>query len=330
MFNPEEIMKRLFQISSLDEFNDLALKIFHFQYHNCPVYQLYVKNIGVNPDSIQSLNQIPFLPISFFKHHYVYSSKTDPEITFVSSGTTGTEPGKHYIANVSVYDQSFTRCFEMNYGETSQYCILALLPSYLEREGSSLVFMLERLIDKSGHPDSGFYLYDTGKLMENIGDLKRQNSRIMLFGVSFALLDFAEQFKIDLSDSIIIETGGMKGRKEEMVREELHHILCESFNVEMIHSEYGMTELMSQAYSEGQGLFISPPWMKVMIRDVNDPFELIGDNKTGGINVIDLANIHSCSFIATEDLGRTKVNGSFEVLGRFDSSDIRGCSLLVI
>ena len=323
-------MTRLFQVSPPEEFNDLALEIFYFQAQNCTVYRLYIENLGVDIEKINDFYQIPFLPVNFYKHHKIYSLAREPEIVFSSSGTTSATTSDHYVAVKDLYERSFTKGFNRLYGDPQQYCILALLPSYLEQKSSSLVYMVDHLIKQTNHPASAFYLYDTGSLIRTFEKLREEKQKIIFFGVSYAMLDLAEKFPVDLSGTIVLETGGMKGRKKEIVRQQLHDILCSAFNVETIHSEYGMTELLSQAYSQGDGLYDPPPWMKILIRDTNDPLELVGNGKTGGINVIDLANIWSCSFIATQDLGITNADGTFEVLGRFDSSDIRGCSLLVV
>ena len=276
------------------------------------------------------IEQIPFLPIKFFKSHQVITGDNSPEIVFNSSGTTGQLTSKHYVANTSVYKTSFLKTFEQFYGSPEDYCILALLPSYLEREGSSLVYMVHDLIVKSGHPDSGFYLHEHGKLAQKLKELDSKGVKILLIGVSFALLDLVSNYSFSLKNTIIMETGGMKGRKKEMIREELHGILKAGFGVGEIHSEYGMTELLSQAYSLGKGSFECPPWMRVLIRDPEDPLTLLPDGKSGGVNIIDLANLHSCSFIATQDLGKLYPDGSFEILGRFDHSDLRGCNLMAL
>jgi phenylacetate-coenzyme A ligase PaaK-like adenylate-forming protein len=253
----------------------------------------------------------------------------DNNIVFSSSGTTGNQNSRHYVKDISLYEESFFRSFEMFFGKPDDYIILALLPSYLEREGSSLIYMVDHLMQKSDHPENGFYLHEYEELSGKLQILKNQGKKVILIGVSFALLDMAERHPLDFPDLVIIETGGMKGRRQELVREELHNRLKKAFSVDRICSEYGMTELLSQAYSMGEGLFMTPPWMKILIRDTNDPFTLIADGRTGGINVIDLANIHSCSFIATQDLGKMNKDGRFEVLGRFDNSDVRGCNLMV-
>ncbi len=307
----------------------MALKVFNFQYQNNQVYQNFCNLLKVNPTEVTAIEKIPFLPIEFFKNQLVICGEEKPDITFLSSGTTGQNQSKHLVKDVSVYVESFTKGFEQFYGKIDEYCFLALLPSYMEREGSSLIYMTEYLVKHSKHPLSGFYLNNYNELIETIKKLKRQKQQTILIGVSFALLDLAEQHQIDLSDIIIMETGGMKGRRKEMTRTELHAIYKERFNVNQIHSEYGMTELLSQAYSKGNGLFETPSWMKILIREPNDPFHLLSNNQTGGINVIDLANYNSCSFIATQDLGKIYDNHTFEVLGRFDNSDLRGCNLLI-
>lgn len=310
----------------------MALAVFKYQAVENEVYKSYINALKINVDEIVELEQIPFLPIEFFKTHQIIISpklRTTNYELFTSSGTTGATQSKHYVNDISVYETSYRKAFEHFYGNIEEYCILALLPSYMEREGSSLVYMAEDLINKSKHPKSGFYLNNYDELITVLNQLKDQ--KIILLGVTYALLDLAEILKTPLehNDLIIMETGGMKGKRKEMVREELHDILCKSFGVKKIHSEYGMTELLSQAYSKGDGVFACPPWMKVLVRDANDPFTILPPDKTGGINVIDLANINSCSFIATQDLGKLIDKNLFEVLGRFDNSDIRGCNLLI-
>jgi phenylacetate-coenzyme A ligase PaaK-like adenylate-forming protein len=307
----------------------MALKVFNFQYQNNQVYQNFCNLLNITPNKVIDVEAIPFLPIEFFKNQLVICGEEKPDITFLSSGTTGQNQSKHLVKDVSVYVESFTKGFEQFYEKIDEYCFLALLPSYMEREGSSLIYMTEYLVEHSKHPLSGFYLNNYNELIETIKKLKRQKQQTILIGVSFALLDLAEQHQIDLSDIVIMETGGMKGRRKEMTRTELHAIYKERFNVNQIHSEYGMTELLSQAYSKGNGLFETPSWMKILIREPNDPFHLLSTNQTGGINVIDLANYNSCSFIATQDLGKIYDNHTFEVLGRFDNSDLRGCNLLI-
>ncbi len=324
-----EIKKNIFRIQSPDEFNALALNIFHYQSENNPIYRQFIHQLGIDPVAVAQVETIPFLPVSFFKTHRVVTGNVDPEITFLSSRTTGMQPSRHEVADAAVYESSFMACFERFYGRPSSYCILALLPSFASRPDSSLAYMVDKLIAAGNHPESGFYLDAPDALSDRLKKLKNARRPAILFGVTYALLDFAESFPLNFPDLIVMETGGMKGRRKELIREELHDRLACGFHVSAIHSEYGMTELLSQAYSRGRGLYRTPPWMKILIRDTNDPFTLTGHHQTGGINIIDLANIHSCSFLATQDLGKTYPDGSFEVLGRFGDSDIRGCSLLV-
>ncbi len=324
-----DFAETIFSIRSHAEFETKALALFHYQAENVEVYSDFVKALSLDYKSINNIENIPFLPIGFFKTHNVISKKKDTEIIFKSSGTTGAITSQHYVADVKVYRKSFLECFKKFYGEPSQYCFLALLPSYLERDDSSLVFMADDLIKQSKHPSSGFYLSEYKALAEKLKTLRDQKQKTILLGVTYALLDMAEQFPIHFPELIIMETGGMKGKRKEMVRDELHSVLRSAFNVERIHSEYGMTELLSQAYSKGNGIYHTPSWMKILIRDMNDPRFYLNTNSTGGINVIDLANIYSCAFIATQDLGKLYNDGSFEVLGRFDNSDLRGCNLMV-
>ncbi len=290
---------------------------------------MFCDNLKINPQVIESFHEIPFMPISFFKTQKVISGIFKPAGYFQSSGTTASTTSKHFYQTLETYESSFTKGFERAYGNIAKFCILALLPSYLEQKHSSLIYMIKRLIEKSECPESGFYLYNYDDLYQKLQVLDHQGQNVILFGVSFALLDLIEKYNFTLNNTIIIETGGMKGRRREMVREELHEKLCAGFGVDKIHSEYGMTELFSQAWSKGDGFFECPPWMKILIRDINDPGTLLQNQKTGGINVIDLANVDSCSFIATQDLGRQLPEGGFEVLGRFDHSDVRGCNLLI-
>ncbi|NOT76781.1 MAG: acyl transferase [Cyclobacteriaceae bacterium] len=310
-----------------DSFREIALKQFHFQAVNSEVYRNYLTYLGVSADKINSLAEIPFLPISFFKSHNVASGQWRPEVVFTSSGTTGQEVSRHSVPSLNFYLRHSQRLFETAFGPLDQFHVLCLLPSYLERTGSSLVAMANHFIQESKSPSSGFYLNDLEKLVRQLEELKG-GKKVLLLGVSFALWDMAEQFDVDLSHCIVMETGGMKGRRQEITRQELHGILCENMNIDKVYSEYGMTELLSQAYSMGNGVFECPPSMRVLLREINDPFSL--ENHTAGlINVIDLANAHSCSFIETQDLGRLDQNGHFEVLGRMDNSDVRGCNLLV-
>lgn len=322
--------KSIFDISSKTEFETKCLEIFQFQYQNNGVYQRFCDYLNVKPERIDTLTKIPFLPIQFFKEHKVVSTLDEEEIIFTSSGTTGSVASKHYVMDLSLYKQSYLKGFKSSYGPIKNYCVLALLPSYLERDGSSLIYMVNDLINKSKHPFSGFFLNDLPKLESVLRELEAQKQKTLLIGVSFALLDFAETFKLELEHTIVMETGGMKGRRKELIRKELHEQLKRGFGVKQIHSEYGMTELLSQAYSLGDSLFKCPPWMKILVRDTEDPLSLLPIGKTGGINVIDLANVNSCSFIATQDLGKLYESGKFEVLGRFDHSDIRGCNLMAL
>lgn len=312
-----------------DRFNAMALDIFRFQSKQNPVYGSYLDAIGNDPGKVQSLLQIPFLPVRFFKSHVIKTGEFEPAAIFESSGTTGTINSRHYVKDTALYRESFTRSFERFYGPATDWCILALLPSYLERNNSSLVYMANHLIRQSGHPQSGFYLDDTDKLMQVIDLMEQQKQKTLLLGVTFALLDLAEKYPRKLNHTVIMETGGMKGRRKEMIRQDVHDVLKNAFGVNTVHSEYGMTELLSQAYSAGEGIYKCPPWMKIVMRDEEDPFE-IKEAGSGTINVIDLANIHSCSFIATDDAGRLAADGSFEVLGRVDGSDLRGCSLMTV
>ena len=324
-----ESSKDIFNIHSNESFAAHALAVFKFQAQNCSVYKEYIQHLKVDVDQVLSVEQIPFLPISFFKTHCILSTNAPVEVIFSSSGTTGMVTSSHHVIDAKIYEQSYLQAFSAFYGSVTDYCFLALLPSYQQRAGSSLIYMVNDLIEKSQHPQSGYFLYNHDDLFETLNDLKAKKQKTVLIGVTYALLDFIEQYDIDFQELIVMETGGMKGKRKEMVREELHGLLTAGFGVPAIHSEYGMTELLSQAYSLGDGVFNCPKWMKILIRDTNDPLSLIANGKTGGINVIDLANINSCSFIATQDLGRINKDGSFEVLGRFDNADIRGCNLLV-
>ncbi|MFE3869788.1 acyl transferase [Flavobacterium sp. ZS1P70] len=320
----------IFAISSQKQFEKTALQTFRFQYENNLVYQEFCDFLKTDPHKVKSLSQVPFLPIQFFKSHSVVSNTNLVQATFTSSGTTGMITSKHLVTDTSIYEESYLKGFSQFYGNIEDYAVLALLPSYLEREGSSLIYMVEDLITHSNHPESGFYLHNHDELIAKLIALDEAGQNVILIGVTYALLDLVEKHKFQLQNTIIMETGGMKGKRKEMIREELHEQLCKGFGVSAIHSEYGMTELLSQAYSLGDGVFECPSWMQILIRDTEDALTYIRDGKTGGINVIDLANINSCSFIATQDLGKKNPNNSFEVLGRFDNSDIRGCNLMVL
>ena len=319
----------IFKCSNQAEFENLALQVFQFQYNKTAIYREFCDLLKVRPSKVHSVNDIPFLPIQFFKSHSVLAEGYPAEETFLSSSTTGAIPSKHHVAKLSVYEDSFFKTFETVFGNPSKYCILALLPSYLERGNSSLVYMVDQLIKKSENEDSGFYLDTMSDLAEKLIRLESTDKKTILFGVSYALLDLVTLNNFQLKNTIVIETGGMKGRRKEMVKDELHTLLQDGFGINSIHSEYGMTELLSQAYSQGHGRFSCPPWMRLLTRDTNDALSLV-EGKTGGINIIDLANMYSCSFIATQDLGKLYPDGSFEILGRFDESDIRGCNLMVV
>lgn len=340
---------KIFNISSEEEFQHLAMEIFRYQLKTNAVYNKYFSHLGPGIETIKSIEQIPFLPIEMFREHMVITGNMTPQLTFESSGTTGQKTSKHFVVSEEIYRQSFLKGFKNNYGDPKDLCILALLPSYLERENSSLVYMMDHLIKMSSHKDSGFYLDNLEVLNAVLQSRRDDGYPTLLIGVSFALLDLAEKFPLSLSDNIIVmETGGMKGRRKEMIREELHAVLKKAFSLDAIHSEYGMTELLSQAYSNGAGIsdpsnstkaadsvktstrFYPPPWMKVLTRDMYDPLTLLPFGQSGGINIIDLANIYSTSFIATSDLGMVYEDGSFELTGRFDQADIRGCNLMVV
>jgi len=325
VFTAEDIIS----IHTTKEFHRTAMKIFRYQFEHNEVYQKFCLLLRKTPDNVKHLTEVPFLPIEFFKTKEVLSSIDPVQAVFTSSGTTGQVTSKHLVTDLSFYEMSFRNAFSKFYGNIEDYAVLALLPSYLERDGSSLIYMVNDLIEGSNHPDSGFYLDNYEALAQKLIALDQDGQNVLLIGVTYALLDLIEQQSFQLKNTIIMETGGMKGRRKEMIREELHQLLTQGFGVQKIHSEYGMTELLSQAYSLGDGVFECPPWMDVLIRDTEDPLTLLSEGKTGGINVIDLANYNSCSFIATQDLGKKYPNFSFEVLGRFDHSDVRGCNLMV-
>lgn len=322
--------KDIFSIKSQSEFQELALQVFKFQFENNRVFRSFCDLLYRHPSEVKVIEDIPFLPIEFFKSRKIVSSLDKVQTTFTSSGTTSSSTSKHHVTNLDIYTQSFTIGFEQFYGKIEDYVILGLLPSYLERKGSSLIHMVDAMIKTSKHSESGFYLNNISELKNTLETLNSRGQKTILIGVSFALLDLIETYQFNLKNTIIMETGGMKGRRKELIRSELHDVLKSGFGVENIHSEYGMTELLSQAYSKGHGIFNCPPWMKVITRDPEDALSIQNTGKTGGINIIDLANINSCAFIASQDLGRTKGDGSFEVIGRFDNSDIRGCNLMVL
>jgi phenylacetate-coenzyme A ligase PaaK-like adenylate-forming protein len=320
----------IFNIKNESDFKAMALKVFKYQFENNRVYRSFCDLLYKHPADIKSVNDIPFLPISFFKSHQVVSSQEIVKKIFTSSGTTGQITSKHYITDLNLYEQSFTNGFKQFYGDIEDYAILALLPSYLEREGSSLVYMADHLIKHSKHKESGFYLDDLDRLKNTLLELELKQQKTLLIGVSFALLDLVELHQFQLKHTIIMETGGMKGRRKELIRKELHDNLKKGFGVDRIHSEYGMTELLSQGYSDGYGIFKCANWMKILTRDPEDALSIQKSGRTGGINIVDLANINSCSFIATQDLGVSYTDGSFEIIGRFDNSDIRGCNLMAL
>ncbi len=315
--------KSIFSIATQADFDRMTLEVFRFQAEACAPYREYLELLGVDPAAVECPEQIPFLPIELFKSHRVYCGSNPPQQIFTSSSTTGQTPSRHYVADLRIYEEAFTRSFELFYGPAEQTAIYALLPNYLEREGSSLIYMVEGLIRRGG---GGFYLYDHDALLR---DMEAHQGKKILLGVSYALWDLAEEQRGALRDVIVMETGGMKGRREELPREEFHRLLCDAFGVQSIHSEYGMAELMSQAYSDGNGIFRTPPWMRICVRDLNDPFRLLPNGATGGVNLIDLANLYSCSFLQTQDLGKVYDDGSFRILGRISGSEIRGCNLLV-
>lgn len=320
-------VNKIFQVKK--NFTELAVELFQYQYQQNAVYKSWCDYLNRNTHAIPALTGIPFLPISFFKTHQILTGNHDYELFFESSGTTQTHKSRHYIKDINVYIESFTRAFEMFYGDVKDWCIIGLLPSYLQQQHSSLIKMADELIKRSGHAESGFYLDEFEKLHGTLKRLEERRQKTLLIGVTYALLDFAEQFPAQLSSTVIMETGGMKGRRTEITRSEVHHILKQRLGVPQIHSEYGMSELLSQAYAKADGIFNCPPWMKVLVRDEDDPL-LVKTKGKGALNIIDLANINSCAFIATDDVGEVFEDGSFSVAGRLDGSDIRGCSLMVI
>ena len=320
----------IFNITSEADFNRVALAVFRHQFEHNSVYRSFCDLLYKHPSDVKTLKQIPFLPIQFFKSHKVVSTTKPSEATFTSSGTTGSIVSKHFVSDLEIYKHSFRYGFKSFYGAVEDYTVLALLPSYLEREGSSLVYMANDMIEQSKQPESGFYLHDLEALKNTLLRLEAKGEKTLLIGVSYALLDLIESHSFNLKHTIVMETGGMKGQRKELVKSELHSILRHGFGIDKIHSEYGMTELLSQAYSKGDGVFEMPSWMKILTRDPEDALSIQPIGKSGGVNVIDLANINSCAFIATQDLGRIHFNGSFEILGRFDESDIRGCNLMVL
>ncbi|MBV7441089.1 acyl transferase [Weeksellaceae bacterium TAE3-ERU29] len=323
-------IKDILNISSNADFKEQTLKVFKFQAENCDIYKRFLNFLNINPNEINSIEEIPFMPISFFKSFKILTQVDSYEKIFTSSGTTGENTSRHFVHQLSVYHKELDAGFKHFFGNYEDYHIFSLLPAYAERTGSSLIEMVEYWKKQTKQPASEHYLYNHKKLYEDLLKAQSEKKKIILIGVSFALIDFAESFPFEMKNTILIETGGMKGRKKEITREELHSILKDAFKLDKIYSEYGMTELLSQAYSTGEQLFSTPPWMRILLRDTEDPLSLVPHGKTGGINVIDLANLYSCSFIATDDLGRMHDNNQFEILGRFDNSDVRGCNLMVV
>lgn len=324
------MQKDIFNIQNEAGFTEVALAVFKHQFQTNRVYRSFCDLINVHPSDVQKVSDIPFLPIQFFKSRKVLASREEVQEIFTSSGTTGSRISKHFVTDIKLYKESYRKGFHHFYGNIEAYTVLALLPNYLERKGSSLVYMVEDFIARSKHVESGFYLDNVEELTKMLIKLDKSGQKTLLIGVSFALLDLIEKQQFNLKNTIVMETGGMKGRRKELVREELHAILQEGFGVNEIHSEYGMTELLSQGYSQGKGIFKTPPWMRVLTRDTEDALSIQSPGKNGGMNVIDLANYNSCSFIATQDLGKVHKDGTFEIIGRFDSSDIRGCNLMVL
>lgn len=328
----EAWIEKIFNAGTADQ-DGLALELFHYQYRQNSLYRDYTDALKINPAQVTQPGHIPFLPIRFFKTQPVITTQFEPALVFESSGTTGMINSRHLVKEAAIYEASFNKTFQQFYGDPAEWCIIGLLPAYLERQHSSLVYMVDRLIKQSVHPASGFYLYEYDRLAALLKELEEAGQKVWLIGVTFALLDFAEQYPQPLKHTVIVETGGMKGRREEWIRPAVHEKLQQAFGLSSVHAEYGMTELLSQAYSTGQGLFHCPPWMQVAVREEEDPLTVrFRENKavSGAINIIDLANLYSCAFIATDDAGRIYPDGSFEVLGRLDNSDLRGCSLLVV
>ncbi len=321
--------KNIFDIKNSSDFDNLCFEVFRFQAKNCEVYEEYLNLLDVNIKDVVSIEQIPFLPVQLFKSKEIITKGKIPQIIFSSSATTGMISSKHFVANIELYEKSFTESFKLFYGEPSDYAILSLLPSYLEREGSSLVYMAEKLMSISGNPYNGFYLYNYSELFEKLNFLNNSGTKTILLGVSFALLDFVKDYTLEFPKLTIIETGGMKGRGRELSREEIHSSLRKGFGVKNIHSEYGMAELLSQSYSYGEGIFKSPPWKRILIRNLQNPFSYEQNHEKGGINIIDLANLYSCSFIETEDMGIKETEDTFRILGRISNSELRGCNLLL-
>jgi len=319
----------IFDIKSSLEFENKAIEVFKYQFENNLVYRSFCDLLYKHPCDVKKIKDIPFLPIDFFKSHEIKISSKKTSKIFTSSGTTGSNLSRHFVTDLNLYEKSFMNCFKIFYGNIKEYTVLGLLPSYLERNNSSLVYMVNKMIEQSKFTESRFYLNEIDELKETILKLEKSKRKTILIGVSYALLNLIEYHKFNLKYTLVMETGGMKGKREELIKSDLHKLLRNGFGVNNIHSEYGMTELLSQAYSKKNGLFSTPPWMNILIRDTEDAQSILPLNRTGGINIIDLANINSCSFIATMDLGKLHKNGQFEIMGRFDQSDIRGCNLMV-
>ena len=330
LFLQKYMQNNVFNIKNKEDFKQMAFSVFRHQFENNKVYRSFCDLLYIHPSDIHSLEQIPFLPIQFFKNKKIISSLEEVQEVFTSSGTKGSITSKHYVTDIEFYKESYLKGFAHFYGNIEDYTVLALLPNYLERKGSSLVYMVADLIKRSKNKKSGFYLNNIDELAKKLIHLDKKGQKTLLIGVSFALLDLIEKHKFQLKNTIVMETGGMKGRRKELVRDELHQILQNGFGVDAIHSEYGMTELLSQGYSKGNGIFGTPSWMRILTRDTEDALTILPTGKAGGINIIDLANYNSCSFLATQDLGKVHQNGTFEIIGRFDNSDIRGCNLMVL
>ena len=330
LFLQKYMQNNVFNIKNKEDFKQMAFSVFRHQFENNKVYRSFCDLLYIHPSDVHALEDIPFLPIQFFKNKKIISSLEKVQEVFTSSGTTGSITSKHYVTDIEFYKESYLKGFAHFYGNIEDYTVLALLPNYLERKGSSLVYMVADLIKRSKNKKSGFYLNNIDELAKKLIHLDKKGQKILLIGVSFALLDLIEKHKFQLKNTIVMETGGMKGRRKELVRDELHQILQNGFGVDAIHSEYGMTELLSQGYSKGNGIFETPSWMRILTRDTEDALTILPTGKAGGINIIDLANYNSCSFLATQDLGKVHQNGTFEIIGRFDNSDIRGCNLMVL
>lgn len=325
----DQLRNEIFTIPDENTFVAKALEVFRYQYEENTIYRKFVDGFKSNIDAVDTIEKIPFLPVELFKTHEIKTGNFSEQKIFTSSGTTSSQSSSHFVRDVKIYEEAFIKSFETFYGNPGEYVFLALLPSYLERSGSSLIFMMEELIKLSGDKRSGFFLDEFGQLFEVLTKLMEEKRKTILIGVTYALIDFVEAFQINFSELIVMETGGMKGKRKEMIRAEVHELIKPRFGVEKIHSEYGMTELLSQSYSFGNGIFKTPPWMRVLCREMYDPLQYCNFGATGGLNIVDLANIDSCSFVSTQDLGKVYANHSFEIIGRFDDSDIRGCNLMV-